>query len=110
MEIHYDVRRSRFTIFANSLRSCRVRIVRNVMGQKTVMPSLSILIVALFLLQPAFTTAQTAPPQPVVSPAVHPDGSVTFRVRVPYAHQVLLDLEGAKPLNMERDGSGVWSV
>ncbi len=83
-------------------------------ARKSAMQPISILIAVLFLLQCRFSGAQTVPPppnpQPIVSPAVHPDGSVTFRVRVPYAHQVLLDLEGAKPLNMERDDSGVWSI
>jgi enterochelin esterase-like enzyme len=42
---------------------------------------------------------------------VHPDGSITFRYKDPAAGKVLLRLEGAgKPLAMEKDGDGVWSV
>jgi enterochelin esterase-like enzyme len=42
---------------------------------------------------------------------VHPDGSITFRYQDPAAGKVLLNLEGAgKPLPMEKDGNGVWSV
>ncbi|HEX7423164.1 MAG TPA: alpha/beta hydrolase-fold protein [Terriglobales bacterium] len=42
---------------------------------------------------------------------VHPDGSITFRYKDPAAGKVLLNLEGAgKPLAMEKDSDGVWSV
>ncbi len=42
---------------------------------------------------------------------VHPDGSITFRYKDPAAGKVLLNLEGtAKPLAMEKDSAGVWSV
>ena len=42
---------------------------------------------------------------------VHPDGSITFRYKDPAARRVLLNLEGAgKPLPMQKDGDGVWSV
>jgi enterochelin esterase family protein len=49
-------------------------------------------------------------PQPFVSPEVHPDGSVTFRVLDPYSQEVFLNLEGAKPVIMQKDDLGVWSV
>jgi enterochelin esterase-like enzyme len=42
---------------------------------------------------------------------VHPDGSITFRYKDPAAGKVLLSLEGAgKPLAMQKDSDGVWSV
>jgi enterochelin esterase-like enzyme len=57
--------------------------------------------------------AQTPPPQrpaPIVSPDVHADGSVTFRLRDPNAIEVKLGLEGvAEPLPMKKDRDG-WSV
>ena len=53
---------------------------------------------------------QTAPPARLVSPEVHPDQSVTFRFRAPNAQQVLLGLEGTKPMPMEKDEQGVWSL
>src|SRR6266446_4167045 len=54
--------------------------------------------------------AQTPPP-PVVSPEVHPDRSVTFRFRAPNDKEVAVTIEGmAKPLPMQKDDQGVWSV
>jgi enterochelin esterase-like enzyme len=42
---------------------------------------------------------------------VHPDGSITFRYKDASAKKVLLHLDGlAKPLPMEKDAEGVWSV
>jgi len=59
-------------------------------------------------------TAQTPPPQPpapVVSPEVHSDNSVTFRLRDPNAKSVSLRLEGQpKLIEMEKDDEGVWST
>jgi enterochelin esterase family protein len=50
------------------------------------------------------------PPAPIVSPEVHADESVTFRLRAPNAVEVKLGLEGsAEPLPMKKDGDG-WSV
>jgi enterochelin esterase family protein len=57
--------------------------------------------------------AQAPPPPqppPLVSPEVHPDGSVTFRFRAPNAREVKLALEGAEPVPMQKDEQGVWSV
>jgi enterochelin esterase-like enzyme len=51
-----------------------------------------------------------AEPQPIQSPEVHPDRSVTFRLRAPNAKEVALDLEGAKGTPMEKDEQGVWSA
>jgi enterochelin esterase-like enzyme len=42
---------------------------------------------------------------------VNADGSITFRYKDPAARKVLLNLEGAgKPLAMQKDSDGVWSV
>jgi enterochelin esterase-like enzyme len=51
------------------------------------------------------------PPPPVVSPEVHPDNTVTFRFRDPNAKEVAVQIEGAaKPLAMQKDDLGVWSI
>jgi enterochelin esterase-like enzyme len=68
-----------------------------------------------FSLFSAMSWAQAAqnPPQPLpraVSPEVHGDRSVTFRLRAPNAKTVELALEGAKAAPMERGDQGVWSV
>jgi enterochelin esterase family protein len=53
-------------------------------------------------------------PTPLISPEVHPNGSVTFRFRAPNAQQVELALEGAEPAPMrkdkDKDGDGLWSI
>ena len=65
----------------------------------------------------AFGQVKTAPapppetPTPVVSPEVHPDKSVTFRLKDPNAKSVLLRLEGqSKAIGMEKDDQGIWSA
>jgi enterochelin esterase-like enzyme len=60
--------------------------------------------------------AQQAPkaPQPlpmIISPEVQSDNSVTFRFREPNAKSVAVALEGMKkPLPMQKDDDGVWSL
>jgi enterochelin esterase-like enzyme len=54
-----------------------------------------------------FCFAQT--PAPIVSPEVHPDNTVTFRLQAPNAKEVKLGLEGRKEVPMEKDDQGVWS-
>ncbi len=49
-------------------------------------------------------------PPPLISPDVHPDGRVTFRVLDPDSQEVVLDLEGAKPVVMQKNDLGVWSI
>lgn len=52
-----------------------------------------------------------ARPTPVVSPAIHADGKVTFRVKAPAAKEVSVSGEMAKgKIAMTRDNDGVWSV
>lgn len=53
-------------------------------------------------------SAQAAPR--LVSPEVHGDGSVTFRLRAPNAQVVTLGLEGSKSAAMTKDNGGVWSL
>ncbi len=55
---------------------------------------------------------QPAPPAPVVSPEVHPDKKVTFRVRAPKAGEVTLrgDWMTGPAEKLEKDDKGVWSV
>jgi enterochelin esterase-like enzyme len=62
------------------------------------------------LLSSVLAYAQTPPP-PLISPDVHPDNTVTFRLRSPNAKEVAIALEGSsKPLPMQKDDQGVWSV
>jgi len=71
-----------------------------------------------FLIISGFANAQQSkpaeapprPPAPVVSPDVHPDGSVTFRFRDPNAKEVMVAREGASPEAMTKDDDGVWSL
>jgi len=53
--------------------------------------------------------AEPAVAQPFVSPEVHSDSRVTFRLKAPNAREVTIRLEtvGAKP--MQKDEQGVWS-
>ncbi len=48
--------------------------------------------------------------QPVVSPEVHADGRVTFRLLAPEARVVSVRCESVKNGAMEKDGRGLWSV
>jgi len=66
--------------------------------------------VALAALLAPTAPAQTPPP-PVISPDVHADKSVTFRLRAPNDKEVAVSLEGVpKPIPMQKDDQGVWSV
>ena len=54
--------------------------------------------------------AQQRPPM-IQSPEVQSDGHVTFRYFDPGAQKLVLNLEGqAKPLPMQKDQQGIWSV
>ena len=46
---------------------------------------------------------------PVVSPQVGSDGSVTFRILAPNAKDVLVVLEGTQRVLLQKDAQGVWS-
>jgi enterochelin esterase family protein len=73
---------------------------------------------ALFAIWAVAMAQQTKPAQPqapqslpwLVTPEVHSDNSVTFRFRAPNAKEVKLTREGAEPLLMQKDESGVWTV
>jgi enterochelin esterase family protein len=56
--------------------------------------------------------AVTAPAfsQSLVSPEVHPDRRVTFRLRAPNAKEVVLRCEGTKAGPMQKGEGGVWSI
>ena len=60
--------------------------------------------------QPAARPAPPAMQAALVSPEVSADQHVTFRFRDPNAHDVLLALEGSKPVPMQKDAQGVWSI
>ena len=57
----------------------------------------------------AFAQQQAVPP-PLVSPEVHADRTVTFRLRAPGAKEVKLNFEGAPASDMMKDAEGVWSI
>ncbi|MDQ3009984.1 MAG: alpha/beta hydrolase-fold protein [Acidobacteriota bacterium] len=57
--------------------------------------------------------AQTPPPDGLVSPEVHPDGKVTFRIRAAKANEVTLFGDWMPPGSkhpMTKDADGVWST
>jgi enterochelin esterase-like enzyme len=58
---------------------------------------------------PANATAQPPRLPPYVSPEIHPDGSVTVRLRAPNAQEVNFELEG-KVTPMQKDADGLWTV
>ncbi len=62
------------------------------------------------LLALTFALASDVLAQPVVSPDVHPEGRVTFRLLAPDARVVSVRCEGVKNGAMEKDARGLWSV
>jgi len=51
------------------------------------------------------------PPTSVVSPEVHADHRVTFRLRAPNAKEVSVRIDGlSDPLVMQKDAEGIWSA
>ena len=61
------------------------------------------------LLFSAISLSAQMPPR-IISPEVQSDNRVTFRFRDPNAKEVLLMLEGSKPVPMQKDDQGVWSL
>jgi enterochelin esterase-like enzyme len=53
--------------------------------------------------------APPSPPPPVISPEVHADRTVTFRLRAPNAKEVVVSGEGVKAA-MQKDEQGLWTV
>jgi hypothetical protein len=65
---------------------------------------------AAFVLQSGVAIAQP-PAMAVVSPEVHPDRTVTFRIPAPNAKQVSVSGEFDRhPVGLTKDDAGVWSV
>ena len=62
-----------------------------------------------YILLAAFLFALPVFAQQTVSPEVHPDGSVTFRLPAPNAKEVQLHCEGVENSVMQRDEHGVWT-
>ncbi len=65
------------------------------------------------LLAAALAAAQPKQSEPVVSPDIHEDGSVTFRLLAPEAREVVLQIlvnPDFQKLPMTKDDKGVWSV
>lgn len=61
--------------------------------------------------QPSQHHAPLFRPYSIVSPELQTDRRVTFRFLDPNAHRVVLSLEGrGRPLAMQKDAQGVWSV
>jgi enterochelin esterase family protein len=77
----------------------------------------STFLVSCLFVSSSFLAAQQAKPAQapdrprwLVTPEVHPDDSVTFRFLAPNAQEVKLAREGAEPIAMQKDDTGVWSV
>jgi enterochelin esterase family protein len=70
------------------------------------------LIFSFTLMLPLLAQAPPAarPPARLVSPEVQSDNKVTFRFRAPNAQKVTVNRESAKPLEMQKDEEGVWTV
>ena len=49
------------------------------------------------------------PPQPIVSPVVHPDRTVSFNLRSANAQKVEVRLENGTRINLTKDEKGIWS-
>lgn len=63
-----------------------------------------------FLLAAAAVACFAQQPEPIQSPEVHADRSVTFRFRAPNAKDVQLNCEGTERIPMQKDAQGVWTV
>jgi enterochelin esterase family protein len=59
---------------------------------------------------PVLAQTPPSPPPPLVSPEVHPDKRVTFRLRAPNAREVIVESAGGGKLAMRKDDQGVWAV
>lgn len=56
-----------------------------------------------------FVSTSAAFSQPVISPEVHSDGTVTFRLKASTADSVRLQCEGLQSTNMQKDAQAIWS-
>ncbi|MBI3209184.1 MAG: esterase family protein [Candidatus Solibacter usitatus] len=66
-------------------------------------------ILAFFLSAASIWAQRPAAGPVIVSPEVHADKRVTFRLLAPQATQVMLRAESMQPAKMEKDEKGVWS-
>lgn len=67
--------------------------------------------VVILVLAAALSALAQQPPKTIISPEVAADGRVTFRFQDPNAKDVKVSVEGrAKPLDMQKDADGVWTV
>ena len=76
------------------------------------MRSLALLLAPALLASPLAAQLPALPSTPAptyISPDVHPDSTVTFRIFAPTAKQVSVNVEGT-PLNLTRDEAGLWSA
>jgi len=76
---------------------------------------LNVVLLSSFAAAPALAQAPPSPsppppPPPLISPEVHPDKRVTFRLRAPNAKEVLVDRAGGGKLAMQKDDQGVWTL
>jgi len=55
-------------------------------------------------------SASAQPAPHLVSPEVHPDHSVTFRLLAPNATKVGLNVEGQPAFVLQRDPTGIWTI
>lgn len=84
-------------MFKSTLLTMRIRI------------SLNALVFLTFLAINQDVSAQFG--QPIISPEVHPDKTVTFRFRAPNANRVILSTQILEePRQMIKDANGLWSV
>ena len=58
----------------------------------------------------AFLLPAQPQPQPVQSPVVQPDKTVTFRFRAPNAQKVDVRLDSGKSFPLAKDDKGVWTA
>src|SRR5213594_2318242 len=80
-------------------------------GGMTVRHALLAIVAAAMPALPALGQAPPppSPPPPIISPEVHADRRVTFRLRAPNAKEVVVERQGVK-LAMEKDEQGLWTV
>ena len=79
---------------------------------KSLLSSASFVVAAAAILS-SICPAQTPPPDSLVSPEVHPDRTVTFRVRAPKASEVTLYgdwMPVGHPQPMTKGADGVWTI
>ena len=62
-----------------------------------------------YLFLAAFLLSLSVTAQPVISPEVHPDSSITFRLLAPNSKEVQLHCEGIKNSVMQKDVHGLWT-